>query len=171
MASHDIQGRTWVDSGAAYSDVDAWVASAPDTCFDYVAELSKHSEWAINRIEVTPLDPSERGVGARYRAVGHQAGKDWPADLEVTVYERPSRFEFTATGGPIGTPLDDPHRHTFTFTSEGEGTRLRLVRRDPLPPNWSRFKRSFAPVVVRLTLGIRKRTVANLRARLTADAT
>jgi hypothetical protein len=25
------------------------------------------------------------------------------------VYDRPSRFEFTATGGPIGTPDDDPH--------------------------------------------------------------
>jgi hypothetical protein len=86
--------------------------------------------------------------------------------LEVTVYERPSTFEFTATGGPIGTPEDDPHRHTFTFTPEEGGTRIVLVRRDPLPPDWSRAQRSLTPLIVRLTSGSRKRTVANLRQRL-----
>jgi hypothetical protein len=84
----------------------------------------------------------------------------------VTVYERPSTFEFTATGGPIGTPEDDPHRHTFTFTPEEGGTRIALVRRDPLPPDWSRAQRSLTPLIVRLTSGNRKRTVANLRQRL-----
>ncbi len=62
--------------------------------------------------------------------------------------DRPSTFEFTATGGSIATPDDDPHRHTFTFTPEGDGTRIRVVRRDPLPPNWSRVKRCLTPVVV-----------------------
>ncbi len=85
----------------------------------------------------------------------------------MTVYERPSTFEFTATGGPIGTPPDDPHRHTFTFTAEEGGTRIVLIRRDPLPPDWSRAKRALTPVVVRLSLGIRKRTIASLRRRLT----
>jgi hypothetical protein len=99
--------------------------------------------------------------------VGHQAGKEWPSELEVTVYDRPSTFEFTATGGPIGTPEDDPHRHTFTFTSEEGGTRIVLVRRDPLPADWSRAKRFLTPILVRLTSGVRKRTVENLRQRLT----
>jgi hypothetical protein len=169
MASPDVQGRTWADSAAAHSEVSTWVPRDPAACFDYVADFSRHSDWATNRIEITPVDPGRSGVGARYRAVGHQGGKDWPADLEVTVQDRPSTFEFTATGGPIGTPDDDPHRHTFTFTPEGDGTRIVLVRRDPLPPSWSRVKRSLAPVVVRLTVGSRKRTIANLRARLTGE--
>jgi hypothetical protein len=84
----------------------------------------------------------------------------------VTIYDPPLTFAFTATGGPIGTPTDDPHRHTFTFAAEDGGTRIVLTRRDPYPPEWSRFKRALAPAIVRLTLGIRKRTVANLRQRL-----
>jgi uncharacterized protein YndB with AHSA1/START domain len=167
MAKPNVQGRTWADSEAAHSEVHTWVPRDPETCFDYVANFSRHAEWATNRIEITPVDPNQSGAGARYRAVGHQGGKDWPADLEVTVYDRPRTLEFTATGGPIGTPDGDPHRHTFTFTPDGEGTRIQLVRRDPLPPNWSRFKRSLTPIVVRLTLGIRRRTIANLRTRLT----
>ena len=132
-----------------------------------VADFSRHSEWTTNPVEITPLEGNVScGVGARYRAVGHQAGKDLPSELEVTVYDRPSNFEFTATGGPVGTPEDDPHRHTFTFIPEGNGTRIVLVRRDPLPPDWSRAKRALTPLIVRLTSGIRKRTVANLRQRL-----
>jgi hypothetical protein len=166
----NIQGRTWADSAAAHSAVSTWVPRGREACFDYVADFSRHSEWATNRIEITPVDPSQGGVGARYRAVGHQAGKEWPSDLEVTIYDRASTFEFTASGGPIGTPDDDPHRHTFTFTADGDGTRIELVRRDPVPPDWSRMKRSLLPIVVRLTLGIRKRTIANLAERLTASA-
>lgn len=169
MAEPDVRGRTWADSDAAHSEVRTWVPRDAETCFDYVADFGRHAEWATNRIEITPVDPSQSGVGARYRAVGRQAGKDWLADLEVTIYDRPTTFEFTATGGPIGTPDDDPHRHTFTFTPDEEGTRIELVRRDPLPPSWSRLKRSLTPVVVRLTLGIRRRTIVNLRNRLTTQ--
>ena len=166
MASHDVQGRTWADSAAAHSKVTTWVPHDPESCFDYIADFGKHSEWASNRIHITSVDPSRTGLGARYRAVGHQAGKDWPSDLEVTVYDRPSTFEFTATGGPIGTPENDLHRHTFRFKAEDSGARIDLTRRDPLPPDWSRTKRALAPTIVRLTLGGRKRTIAHLRERL-----
>ena len=168
MALSGVEERTWADSSAAHSEVITWIPRDPEKCFDYVADVLRHSEWATNRIEITSVDSGHSGVGSPFRAIGHQGGKDWPADPEITVFDRPSTFEFTATGGPIGTPDDDPHRHTFTFAPEGEGTRITLVRRDPLPPSWSGLKRSLTPIVVRLTLGIRKRTVANLRARLTA---
>jgi Polyketide cyclase / dehydrase and lipid transport len=171
MPENDIQGRTWADAVAAHSSVSTWVPAEPAACFDYVADFARHSEWTTNPVKITALDPDARGLGVRYRAVGHQGGKDWPSELEVTVYDRPLTFEFTATGGPIGTPDDDPHRHTFTFTAKDGGTHIVLVRRDPYPPGWSRFQRALAPVIVRLTLGIRKRTVANLRRRLMAAPT
>jgi hypothetical protein len=173
LSSKDVKVRTWADQKAAHSSAQTWVPCDRERCFDYVADFSRHSEWTINPVEITSLDDGIRvGVGARFRAVGHQAGKDWPSELEVTVHDRPSAFEFTATGGPIGTPEDDPHRHTFTFTPDEVGTRIVLVRRDPLPPDWSRAKRSLTPLIVRLTSGRRKRTVANLRQRLidTIDA-
>lgn len=168
MPDKDIQGRTWADAVAAHSSVSTWVPTEPATCFDYVADFSRHDEWTTNPVRIDAVDGDTRGLGARYRAVGHQTGKDWPSELEVTIYNPPLTFEFTATGGPIGTPDDDPHRHTFTFTAEDGGTRIVLVRRDPYPPEWSRFKRTLAPVIVRLTLGIRKRTVAHLRRQLIA---
>jgi hypothetical protein len=166
MPSSEVQGRSWADATAAHSKVSTWVPLAPEVCFDYVADFSRHSEWTTNRVQISPVDQNQSGLGARYRAVGHQAGKDWPSELEVTVYDRPSTFEFTATGGPIGTPENDPHRHTFTFTAEDNGTRIELTRRDPLPPDWSKVKRRLTPAIVRLSLGIRKRTIANLGARL-----
>jgi hypothetical protein len=167
MSVKDVKVRTWADNAAAYSSVETWVPCEREKCFDYVADFSRHSEWTTNPVEITSLDHGVGGgVGARFHAVGHQAGKHWPSELAVTVYERPSAFEFTATGGPIGTPDDDPHRHTFTFTPQEGGTRIVLARRDPLPPDWSRAKRSLTPLIVRLTSRSRKRTVANLRQRL-----
>jgi hypothetical protein len=168
MPNRDIQGRTWADADAAHSSVSTWVPAPQTACFDYVADFSRHDEWTTNPVKIAALDDDSHGLGARYRAVGRQAGKDWPSELEVTVYDRPLTFEFTATGGPIGTPDADPHRHTFMFTAEDSGTRITVVRRDPYPPEWTRLKRALGPVIVRLSLGIRKRTVAHLGQRLTA---
>lgn len=69
-----------------------------------------------------------------FRRWDTRVGRNGPSELEVSVFDRPSTFEFRATGGPIGTPDDDPHRRTFTFTSEDGVTRIVLSRRDPLPP-------------------------------------
>ena len=132
MPSSEVQGRTWAYKTAAHSSVHTWVSCPPEACFDYVADFTRHSEWATNRVEITPVDPTQKGLGSRDKAVGHQAGKDWPSELEVTVYDRPSTFEFTASGGPIGTPEDDPHRHTFTFTPEDSGTADRVDSARPL---------------------------------------
>lgn len=170
MPKSEVRGRTWADREAAHSIVSISVPRPPEVCFDYVADFSRHGEWTTNRVEITPVDPSEGGLGARYRAVGHQGGKDRPSNLEVTIYDRPATFEFTATGGPIGTPENDPHRHTFTFIAEGDGTRIELTRREPLPPGWSNMKRAFTPVIIRLTLGIRRRTMENLGSRLAGRA-
>ncbi len=166
-----VTGRTWADRAGAHSSVTVWVACDPATCFDYVADINRHPEWTTHPVRITNVQPGATGVGARYLAVGRQAGKDWPSELEVTVYDRTSVFEFVATGGPIGTPEGDPHRHYFTFTPDEGGTRIELVRTDPFPPNWSRPMRALGPLMVRLSLGIRKRTIANLQERLQAMAT
>lgn len=108
MPSSKIVGRCWADATAARSKVSTWVPLTREVCFDYVADVSRHPEWATSPVEITPRAADEAGAGARYKAVARQGGKDWPADLEVTVYDQPSTFEFTATGGPVGTPDDDP---------------------------------------------------------------
>jgi ligand-binding SRPBCC domain-containing protein len=96
--------------------------------------------------------------------VGHQAGKDWPSDLTVTGFDPPSRFEFTATGGPIGTTEDRLHRHEFLLAPTDGGTLIEIRRADPLL-DWK--ARLVARPLVRATLGMRLRTVARLAERLT----
>ena len=145
-----------------------WVRVSPETAFAYVADITRHNEWTLNEIKVTPLTPGPIRLGSKYAAVGRQGGKDWPSQLEVTAYEPPHRFEFTATGGPIATPEGDPHRHEFLFTSQNGGTQVEVRRTDPAAPNWpSWFLYIFAslamPILIR---GPRMRTVERLRARL-----
>ncbi len=147
-----------------------WVGTPPMTAFAYVADISRHNEWSTNSIRITPLTPAPVGLGSKYAAVGRQWGKDWPSELEVTGYEPPERFEFTATGGPVGAPAADPHRHEFLVTAESGGTRIEVQRWDPVPPNWPPwFTRLFVVLVAPyLNMPIRLRTIENLRKRLDA---
>lgn len=164
-------GRTWVEGPRARSAVVTWVPVSAEEAFAYVADLTRHNEWTMDEVTVTPHSPGPVQLGRRYSAVGRQGGKDWPSQLEVTVYEPPRRFEFTATGGPIGTPDDDPHRHDFLFTPRGGGTQIELRRTDPAPPEWPSWVcRLLLAPAVRLTLGTRITTVTRLAACLERGA-
>jgi hypothetical protein len=145
-----------------------WVRIPPEAAFAYVADITRHNEWSTNSIKITPLTPGPVRLGSKYAAVGRQGGKDWPSDLEVTGYESPHRFEFTATGGPIGTPEGDPHRHEFLFAPESGGTQLEVRRWDPAPPSWpSWFLNIFVFLIARnFLIAHRLRTIENLRTRL-----
>ncbi len=155
-----------------YHSIVTWVRIPPEQAFAYVADVSRHNEWSTNSIKITPLTPGPVRLGSKYAAVGRQWGKDWPSQLEVTGYEPPRRFEFTATGGPVSAPEGDPHRHEFLFIPERGGTRLEAQRWDPVPPTWSPwFTRAFLVLVAPvLNMPIRLRTIGNLRTRLDALA-
>jgi uncharacterized protein YndB with AHSA1/START domain len=161
------QSRVWIEDNHARSSVITWVPVPIEKVFAYISEFNRHTEWGRNEITVTPLSSAPMGVGSRYKSVAKQAGQDWPSDLEVTGYEPPHRFEFTATGGPMDAPVGDPHRHEFLLTPENGGTRIELRRSDPKPPNWSTWlwallKHPF----VRASLYRRVETVENLRNEL-----
>jgi hypothetical protein len=143
--------------------ITTWVSVPPAIAFDYVADIGRHAEWATSPMTAEALDPPPVHVGSRFRAVGHQRGRDWPSDLVVTGCDRPTRFAFTATGGPIRTTEGHLHRHEFLFSEERGGTRLLVRRTDPIP---SRMVRLLAPLITRYALRIRLRTVENLRQRL-----
>jgi len=149
-----------------------WVRVPPETAFAYVSDITRHNEWTVNQVKITPLTPGPVRLGSKYAAVGRQGGKDWPSELEVTGYEPPHRFEFTATGGPIGTPEGDPHRHEFLFAPQNGGTQLEVRRMDPAPANWpSWFMKIFASLIAsNFLMPVRKRTVENLQARLDQPA-
>jgi|GEM_PF-369742 len=157
-----------VENGHFHHSIVTWVRVSPETAFAYVSDISRHNEWAENEVKITPLTPGLVRLGSKYEAVGRQAGKDWPSQLEVTAFEPPRRFEFTATGGPIGTPEGDPHRHQFLFTPKNGGTELEVGRIDPAPPGWPLLLYRIFAVLVRpfLLRGPRTRTIENLRTKL-----
>ena len=143
--------------------ISTWVSVPPEVAFDYVADIRRHGEWAENPMTAEMLDSPPVLVGTRYRAVGHQGGRDWPSDLVVTRFDRPTRFAFTATGGPIPATGDRLHRHEFMLTEERGGTRLVARRANPIS---NRAVRLFAPLITRFALRLRLRTIENLRQRL-----
>ena len=145
-----------------------WVRVPPEIAFAYVADITRHNEWASDKINVTPITPGPVQLGSKYTVVGRQGGKDWPSQLEVTGYEPPHRFAFTATGGPISTPEGDPHWHEFVFVPENGGTQLEVRRTDPAAPHWpSWLFHLFAFLVIpMLVRGRRIRTIERLRTRL-----
>ncbi len=161
-----------VEGHRFYHAIVTRVRIPPEAAFAYVADISRHNEWTTNSIRVTPLTPGPVRLGSKYAAVGRQWGKDWPSELEVTGYEPSQRFEFTATGGPVGAPEGDPHRHEFLFTRESGGTRLEARRWDPIPSTWPSWQVRIFTVAVApiLNMPIRLRTIENLRRRLDALA-
>lgn len=157
-----IRGRTWLEF-AGRSLYTTWAAIDPERAFAYVADMTRHHEWAVHQISVKPAEPGPVHLGSRYVASGRQGGRAWPAELEVTMYEPPKGFAFTATGGPIPSPRDRPHRHEFRFIPESGGTRIEIERTDPFE---GAARLLLTPIVKRIASRIRQRTLENLRARL-----
>ncbi len=160
----ETSGRTWTEGNDAKSVVTTFVRVPPDRVFEYVSDMPRHREWALDEITIVPITPAPPQMGSKYHAVGKQFGKEWPSDLAITAYEPPHRFEFTAAGGPLPTPQGDPHHHEFLFSSADGGTRLEVRRTDPKLPNWPGwFWRLAGPLAVHSSLRKRIETVERLR--------
>ena len=158
-----IRSRARLDV-AFRSSLTVWVPANPDQVFAYVSDITRHPEWAVHKVTVQPLDPAGPvRVGSRFTSSGRQGGRDWPSTLEVTIYERPRRFEFTATGGPIPSPAGNPHRHTFRFMPDGGGTRIVYERLNPIQ---RRVTVVLLPIIGRFAMRIRRKAMVNLVARL-----
>lgn len=94
------------------------IRAAPETVFSYVADLSKHGEWAANELRVEPLDNSPLGVGKKYHSVATVGGREFHADLQVTQYDAPTQFAFS------GHDETGKFFHRFTFEPVENRTRV-----------------------------------------------
>ena len=87
------------------------------TVFDYVSDLTKHPEWSGGELKIEALTSDPIGVGKEYLSRGEVAmEKDRPNQLQVTEYEPPHRFGFSAKDPDFGKV-----KHVFTFTEETGG--------------------------------------------------
>lgn len=77
----------------------------------YVSAVTTHPSWSPDNIRILSAPTGAPGVGSRYRTVGFSVvrGADSEADLEVTIFDAPTRFGFVATSGP------QAFENVFTF--------------------------------------------------------
>ncbi len=161
-----MTGRAWRQGRRFKVQTSTWVCVPPETAFAYVADITQHNDWATDEIRVTQLTPGPVHLGTEYSSVGIQGGKEWPSHLVVTGFEPPRRFEFTASGGPIPAPDDDPHRHEFLFIPENGGTRIEVCKTDPAPDNMPSLLVWIMTPIAKMTLGNRYLVMRNLQACL-----
>ncbi len=89
------------------------VIDAPqETVFAYVADLTRHGEWAGNALAIEQV-----GDGV-YRSVADVGRLQFTAELVQTVYDRPHRFGFR------GEDKTGSFVHTFTFETVDGRTKV-----------------------------------------------
>lgn len=100
----------------------------PQRAFDYVADLSKHGEWANPKSGLRVSHVSGSGVGAKYSSSQMFMGKGNGAEITVTAFEPPRRIAFDA--------LEHGKRfqHSFTIAPAGGGATITRDIEAPLPP-------------------------------------
>jgi hypothetical protein len=91
------------------------INATPQQVFDYVSQLTRHSEWAQHDLTVEQTSQGPAGVGSTYASVAHQFGTQKETQT-VTEYNPPSVFAFEARGS-LGTA-----RHVFDIRPSGSGS-------------------------------------------------
>jgi uncharacterized protein YndB with AHSA1/START domain len=98
------------------------IDAPPEKVFDYVADVTRHPEWANRKagLRMSEVSGGPPAVGAKYRSESTFFGKPAVGDITVTAYEPPRRFAFMVNHQQEG--KKDVHiEHTFTVTPQGGG--------------------------------------------------
>src|SRR6266487_2607487 len=94
------------------------VAAPAERVFAEVADLTTHSMWSADPLEIEPIDASPVKPGKTYRSRAISKGKRITAELTVTQYVRPTLFEFTASD------LTGNYVHHFRLREAGSRTEV-----------------------------------------------
>ena len=93
------------------------IDASPETVFDYVTDVTRHPEWAHEKLEIERNAGTGNEAGAAFDYTVHFMGTI-KGILTVKESVRPSRFVYECND-PSGL-----YRWTFEVTPEGEGSRL-----------------------------------------------
>lgn len=94
------------------------ISARPERVFDYVSDITRHPEWASNKLQIESSPPGGVSLGARFVTVGRQIGVYGRDEVTVTECAPPERFGFEATS-PDGRFL-----HLFRLEPANGGTRV-----------------------------------------------
>ena len=102
-----------------------------ESVFEYVSDLTCHSEWSSGRLTIEPIAPGPVDVGKEYVSHGEFAvQKDRQNIVRISDYEPPHKFGFVATDPGVGDVS-----HLFTFVQR-EGavliTRIMTLSLNPI---------------------------------------
>ena len=71
------------------------VSASPETAFGYLADLTKHPEWAAHKLEVQKTSAEPAAAGATFSAVGHEMGTH-RTTVTLTELRSPERIAYEA---------------------------------------------------------------------------
>jgi uncharacterized protein YndB with AHSA1/START domain len=94
------------------------INAPPTEVFAYVSDFSRHPEWADVTVKMESTSDGPVGQGSTFKSVGHQLGRDFPAEITVTEFVPGEKLAFEAEGDAFH------FRHHFLLRPEDGGTRL-----------------------------------------------
>ena len=96
------------------------ISRPPQDVFDYVGDLSRHTEWqtGLESVQVETEGPTR--VGTRAQETRHVPGSTQTYHYEITQYDPPRIAAFQVVTGPVRA------HGSVRFTSLDEGTRTRV---------------------------------------------
>jgi hypothetical protein len=89
------------------------IDASPEAVYDYVSDISRHSEWARHKLIIRKLDDG------RFETSTEVMHLEPRSVLEVETADRPRRFSFFANDSIAG-----KYRWHFDITREGKGSRV-----------------------------------------------
>jgi uncharacterized protein YndB with AHSA1/START domain len=135
------------------------ISARPEEVFAYIADLSRHPEWAQHKIAIKQTSQGEVKVGATFTS-GH-VGKAPKDNVTITDIVPNSRFAYEAQG-PEG-----HDRWSFEVYPEGSSTRLVKGFENLSLPFWMK---PVTPLLPRMAAGTLEKDLRRIKDRLEAGA-
>src|SRR3954469_10020007 len=104
------------------------VGRSPEAVFDYLSDPARLVEWKTARRPGEPMTAGPLRAGTRIRErTKPPVGKEFEQVVEFAEFDPPRRFGTHIVEGPV--KVDG----LWTFTAEGDGTRVDFAAWGPLP--------------------------------------
>lgn len=107
--------------------VSTTVRADPRTAFEYVSDLTRHSEWANPKSGLGIAHTGGSGLGATYTSSQRFLGKGAGAQITVTAFEPAQRFAFDAV------EHGKRFNHAFSFVAADGQTTITRDIDAPIP--------------------------------------
>lgn len=137
--------------------VSIMIQATPENVFAYIADLTRHPEWASDPVQIVAITEKPVRVGSRYRSEAQSHGITFKAELVVTKYDPPVCFGFS------GVDATGKFSHEFKLIPQKGATLLkRKINFDATLLQWLTFLVVLYPVRIPSA----KRTLQLLKQRL-----